>query len=167
MFKIMKYLGEFKASVIAVIFLLILQAYCDLSLPSYTSDIVDVGIEQGGIENAVPEIMREETFNGICLLTAEDVLIRENYQQNKDGNYELKAEEPETVAALDEVMREAIVTLYHQGNAQEELSDTMAAQMAVMFVRAEYEALGLDLNAIQTRYLLTTEIGRASCRERV
>lgn len=75
MFKIMKYLGEFKASVIAVIFLLILQAYCDLSLPSYTSDIVDVGIEQGGIENAVPEIMREETFNGICLLTAEDVLI--------------------------------------------------------------------------------------------
>lgn len=152
----MKYLGEFKASVIAVIFLLILQAYCDLSLPSYTSDIVDVGIEQGGIENAVPEIMREETFNGICLLTAEDVLIRENYQQNKDGNYELKAEEPETVAALDEVMREAIVTLYHQGNAQEELSDTMAAQMAVMFVRAEYEALGLDLNAIQTRYLLTT-----------
>lgn len=156
MFKIMKYLGEFKASVIAVIFLLILQAYCDLSLPSYTSDIVDVGIEQGGIENAVPEIMREETFNGICLLTAEDVLIRENYQQNKDGNYELKAEAPETVAALDEVMREAIVTLYHQGNAQEELSDTMAAQMAVMFVRAEYEALGLDLNAIQTRYLLTT-----------
>ena len=156
MFKIMKYLGEFKASVIAVIFLLILQAYCDLSLPSYTSDIVDVGIEQGGIENAVPEIMREETFNGICLLTAEDVLIRENYQQNKDGNYELKAEEPETVAALDEVMRVAIVTLYHQGNAPEELSDTMAAQMAVMFVRAEYEALGLDLNAIQTRYLLTT-----------
>ncbi|MDE7340477.1 MAG: ABC transporter ATP-binding protein/permease [Lachnospiraceae bacterium] len=156
MFKIMKYLGEFKASVIAVIFLLILQAYCDLSLPSYTSDIVDVGIEQGGIENAVPEIMREETFNGICLLTAEDVLIRENYQQNKDGNYELKAEEPETIAALDEAMREAIVTLYHQGNAQEELSDTMAAQMAVMFVRAEYEALGLDLNAIQTRYLLTT-----------
>ncbi len=68
----------------------------------------------------------------------------------------MKAEEPETVAALDEVMREAIVTLYHQGNAQEELSDTMAAQMAVMFVRAEYEALGLDLNAIQTRYLLTT-----------
>lgn len=156
MFKIMKYLGEFKASVIAVIFLLILQAYCDLSLPSYTSDIVDVGIEQGGIENAVPEIMREETFNGICLLAAEDVLIRENYQQNKDGNYELKAEEPETIAALDEAMREAIVTLYHQGNAQEELSDTMAAQMAVMFVRAEYEALGLDLNAIQTRYLLTT-----------
>lgn len=156
MFKIMKYLGEFKASVVAVIILLILQAYCDLSLPSYTSDIVDVGIEQGGIENAVPEIMREETFNGICLLSGGDALIREHYQINEEGNYELQTEEQEIIAALDEAMRGAVVTLYHQGESQEELSDTMAAQMAVMFVKAEYEALGVDLNAIQTRYLLVT-----------
>lgn len=156
MFKIMKYLGEFKASVIAVVFLLILQAYCDLSLPSYTSDIVDVGIEQGGIENAVPEIMRAETLEGICRLSGEDGLIRENYQLNEDGNYELQTEEPEVIAALDEAMRGAIVTLYHQGENQEELSDMMASQMAVMFVKAEYEALGVDLSAIQTGYLLKT-----------
>lgn len=156
MFKIMKYLGEFKASVAAVVVLLILQAYCDLSLPSYTSDIVDVGIEQGGIENAVPEIMRAETLEGICLLSGEETLIRENYQLNDEGNYELRTEEPETIAALDEAMRGAIVTLYHQGENVEELSDTMESQMAVMFVRAEYEAVGVDLSAIQTRYLLTT-----------
>ncbi|MDE7021593.1 MAG: ABC transporter ATP-binding protein/permease [Lachnospiraceae bacterium] len=156
MFKIMKYLGEFKASAAAVILLLILQAYCDLSLPSYTSDIVDVGIEQGGIENAVPEIMRAETLEGICFLSDEDALIRENYRLNEDGNYELQAEEPETIEKLDEAMRGAIVALYQQGEDTEELSDIMASQMAVMFVRAEYEALGVDLNAIQTRYLLTT-----------
>ena len=156
MFKIMKYLGEFKASAAAVILLLILQAYCDLSLPSYTSDIVDVGIEQGGIENAVPEIMRAETLEGICFLSDEDALIRENYRLNEDGNYELQAEEPETIEKLDEAMRGAIVALYQQGENTEELSDIMASQMAVMFVRAEYEALGVDLNAIQTRYLLTT-----------
>lgn len=156
MFKIMKYLGEFKASVVAVVLLLILQAYCDLSLPSYTSDIVDVGIEQGGIENAVPEVMRAETLENICLLSGEDALIRENYRMNKDGNYELRADEPDTIAALNEAMQGAIVTLYHQGETVEELSDTMASQMAVMFVRAEYEALGVDLSAIQTRYLLAT-----------
>ncbi len=156
MFKIMKYLGEFKASAAVVILLLILQAYCDLSLPSYTSDIVDVGIEQGGIENAVPEIMRAETLEGICFLSDEDALIRENYRLNEDGNYELQAEEPETIEKLDEAMRGAIVALYQQGENTEELSDIMASQMAVMFVRAEYEALGVDLNAIQTRYLLTT-----------
>ena len=156
MFKIMKYLGEFKASVVAVVLLLILQAYCDLALPSYTSDIVDVGIEQGGIENAVPEVMRAETLENICLLSGEDALIRENYRMNKDGNYELRADEPDTIAALNEAMQGAIVTLYHQGETVEELSDTMASQMAVMFVRAEYEALGVDLSAIQTRYLLAT-----------
>ncbi len=127
-----------------------------MSLPSYTSDIVDVGIEQGGIENAVPEIMRAETLEGICFLSDEDALIRENYRLNEDGNYELQAEEPETIEKLDEAMRGAIVALYQQGENTEELSDIMASQMAVMFVRAEYEALGVDLNAIQTRYLLTT-----------
>lgn len=156
MFKIMKYLGEFKASVVAVVLLLILQAYCDLALPSYTSDIVDVGIEQGGIENAVPEVMRAETLENICLLSGEAALIRENYRMNKDGNYELRADEPDTIAALNEAMQGAIVTLYHQGETVEELSDTMASQMAVMFIRAEYEALGVDLSAIQTRYLLAT-----------
>lgn len=156
MFKIMKYLGEFKTSVVAVVLLLILQAYCDLSLPSYTSDIVDVGIEQGGIENAVPEIMRAETLESICLLSGEDALIRENYRLNEDGSYELQAKEPETIALLNEAMQGAIVTLYHQGENAGELSDTMASQIAVLFVRAEYEALGVDLNAIQTRYLLLT-----------
>lgn len=156
MFKIMKYLGEFKASVAAVIILLILQAYCDLSLPSYTSDIVDVGIEQGGIENAVPEIMRPETLEGICLMLEDDTPVRDSYRLNEEGNYELQAETPETVAMLDKAMREAVVTLYNQGENMGELSDTMASQIAVMFVKSEYEALGVDLHAIQTGYLLKT-----------
>ena len=55
MWKLFKHLGEHKVTVLLIILLLIGQAYCDLALPSYTSDIVDVGIQQGGIENAVPE----------------------------------------------------------------------------------------------------------------
>lgn len=50
MLKILRYLKEVKFSVIAIILLLFLQAYCDLSLPSYTADIIDVGIMQGGVE---------------------------------------------------------------------------------------------------------------------
>ena len=49
--QIFKYLAEHKGAVVMIILLLVVQAYCDLSLPSYTSDIVDVGIEQGGIEH--------------------------------------------------------------------------------------------------------------------
>ena len=54
MWKLFKHLGEHKVTVLLIVLLLIGQAYCDLALPSYTSDIVDVGIQQGGIENAVP-----------------------------------------------------------------------------------------------------------------
>lgn len=51
MFKIIKYLREVKYSVLAIVLLLIVQAYCELSLPAYTADIIDIGIMQGGIEN--------------------------------------------------------------------------------------------------------------------
>ncbi|MBQ9989363.1 MAG: ABC transporter ATP-binding protein [Lachnospiraceae bacterium] len=51
MFKIIKYLKGVKGSALAIVLLLIIQAYCDLSLPGYTADIIDIGIMQGGIEN--------------------------------------------------------------------------------------------------------------------
>ncbi|MCM1386655.1 MAG: ABC transporter ATP-binding protein/permease [Bacillus sp. (in: Bacteria)] len=153
--KIMKYLGEFKAAVIAVIFLLILQAYCDLSLPSYTSDIVDVGIEQSGIENAVPIVMRKETFEGICLSLdeAERKLFQEAYTQNGDGNYELQTESDDTIAALDEAIKRQALMWYG-----DETGGMIADQMAIMFVKAEYEAAGVDVQAIQTRYLMKTGV---------
>ena len=67
MWKLFKHLGEHKVTVLLIILLLIGQAYCDLALPSYTSDIVDVGIQQGGIENVVPDKMREETLDSLGL----------------------------------------------------------------------------------------------------
>ena len=65
MFRLLGYLKQCKKSVLAIIILLIVQAYCDLALPQYTSDIVDVGIQQGGIEHAAPEWMREETYDSL------------------------------------------------------------------------------------------------------
>ncbi len=49
-----KYAGTYWKAMLVIIAVLILQAYCDLSLPAYTSDIVNVGIQQGGIEDKVP-----------------------------------------------------------------------------------------------------------------
>ena len=59
MIKIFKQLGRHWAACIAVVALLFVQAYCDLSLPDYTSKIVDIGIQQGGIESPVPETVRD------------------------------------------------------------------------------------------------------------
>ena len=52
--------------------LLIVQAFADLSLPRYTSDLVDVGIQQGGIEHASPDEMSATTFNYICMLADDE-----------------------------------------------------------------------------------------------
>ncbi len=71
MLKIAKLLKTSIGPLIIVIALLALQAFCDLSLPSYTSDIVDVGIQQGGITNAVPVAIRESQMNNLLFIMSE------------------------------------------------------------------------------------------------
>lgn len=68
MLKIIKYLKPFLILIIVVIVLLFLQAICDLSLPDYMSNIVNVGIQQTGIENAVPQAIRKAEFDKLMLL---------------------------------------------------------------------------------------------------
>ena len=72
MTKIFKQLGRHWAACLAVVALLVVQAYCDLSLPDYTSKIVDTGIQQGGIESPVPETVRDTTLQALELLMTED-----------------------------------------------------------------------------------------------
>ena len=72
MTKIFKQLARHWAACLAVVALLIVQAYCDLSLPDYTSKIVDIGIQQGGIESPVPETIRGTTLQALELLMPED-----------------------------------------------------------------------------------------------
>ena len=72
MTKIFKQLARHWAACLAVAALLIVQAYCDLSLPDYTSKIVDVGIQQGGIESPVPYTVRDTTLQALELLMTED-----------------------------------------------------------------------------------------------
>ena len=72
MTKFFKQLGRHWAACLAVVALLIVQAYCDLSLPDYTSKIVDTGIQQGGIESPVPDTIRNTTLQALELLMSED-----------------------------------------------------------------------------------------------
>lgn len=58
--KLFKHLKPYAATIAAIVVILIVQAYCDLSLPSYTSDIVNVGIQQGGIDEKIPDAIAEE-----------------------------------------------------------------------------------------------------------
>ena len=81
MFKLIKYLKKSTLPIIIIIGLLIVQAVCDLSLPDYTSDIVNVGIQQGGVKNAVPEIIRKEQLENIM------VFMNDNDKSEVMDNY--------------------------------------------------------------------------------
>lgn len=72
MFKLAKYLKPFIAMVVAAILLLFVQAMCDLALPDYMSDIVNKGIQQGGIASAVPEAVRQDQMDKLMLFMDKD-----------------------------------------------------------------------------------------------
>lgn len=65
MFKIFGYLKNSIPQVLLIIVLLIIQAWGDLTLPQYTSDIVDIGIQNGGIENAAADALSVDSFNAL------------------------------------------------------------------------------------------------------
>ena len=83
MLKIMKYLKKSAVSVIAIIALLLVQALCDISLPDYTSKIVNVGIQQGGVENAVPEAIKEDELKKLLMF------VDDNKQDDLKNAYSL------------------------------------------------------------------------------
>ncbi|MCI6465002.1 MAG: ABC transporter ATP-binding protein [Faecalicatena sp.] len=70
--KLFKYMGMYWKAMIAILAVLIVQAYCDLSLPAYTSDIVNVGIQQGGINESIPDAIAQKDMDKLLLFVNAD-----------------------------------------------------------------------------------------------
>ena len=87
-----KYAAEHWKTLIAIIIVLFIQAYCDLSLPAYTSDIVNVGIQQGGVEDQVPEAISVDEMNRLLLFVpSEDQdTVLDAYEED-DSTYDVEA----------------------------------------------------------------------------
>lgn len=113
MFRLLSYLKQCKKSVLVIVLLLIVQAYCDLALPQYTSDIVDVGIQQGGINYAAPEWMREKTWDSLQNLMTEEEkeLTASCYEQAEDGTYERTTNKTADLEVLNDAFRMPMVML--------------------------------------------------------
>ena len=132
MTKVLKYLKPFTLSIILVIGLLVVQAACDLSLPDYTSNIVNVGIQQNGIENAVPTVIREKELNKLMIFMNDkeknevkksyDLIEKSNLtkdEYNKDVKkypllkteplYKLNTDNKEDIDSLNNIMAKALM----------------------------------------------------------
>lgn len=161
--KLMKYLKRSAGFIVMIVLLLFLQAYCELSLPSYTSNIVNVGIQQKGIEDGVPKQMRKETMEHLKLFMNEEEQEKvSSCYQEKGDSYQLEKIDDETRAELNDILGKAelmMSSLTEQEEMAEKIDgmpDTMLNQIAVLFVQKEYEAMGENLDSIQMKYLLRT-----------
>lgn len=115
--KIFKQLARHWAACLAVVALLFVQAYCDLSLPDYTSRIVDTGIQQGGIESPLPETVRQSTLDALSLLMSEeDADALQNaygYYLQDDGVLKLRSDLTDAErTALEEAVTTPDIVLY-------------------------------------------------------
>ncbi len=116
-----------KAAVCAIILLLMTQAYCDLALPAYTSDIVDVGLQQYGIKDCVMTQMRAETGKALLgMLTPEGrEAFTAAYTRNEEtGNYELQPVTKEQRQALSEQLQLPLVLLYASAHMDDLMEQT-------------------------------------------
>ncbi len=119
------YLKQCKVAVVLIICLLIVQAFCDLALPNYTSDIVDVGIQQSGVEDAATEEMRDDTFNKVSMLLsdADEATLRDSYDKTSDGTYALNEFGREHRDELDEIIGLPLVFVYSSAQSSDSSLD--------------------------------------------
>ena len=241
MTKLFKYLKQSWVAILTILILLALQATTELSLPTYTSNIVNVGIQQSGIENATIKAIRESEMDKLTTFMSDsdknkvldsyklinkDNLSEDEFNKYKDDYpaikdeslYILNTKDKETIEKLSDILAKPMLLVYNIENSSEgnKLSDSMTSKLApsanqtnmdpsqmakfmdkdgkfdifayinampndakedilsqidkqfvnlpetmldqgaITFVKAEYKAMGVDLDSLQMNYIFMT-----------
>ena len=182
--KLFGFLKPYALQVVVIICVLMVQAYCDLSLPAYTSDIVNVGIQQSGIDEKVPEALAGEDLNLILAFVPEEdrAAVADAYEKSSDSyDYEgtvmaLKEQVKEDDSQLEELSDQMGLPMVMamaaeesginmngaegmtgEGSGQmEDLPDSMVEQAVAAYIQSAYEKIGIDVGDISSRYILAT-----------
>lgn len=144
MFKVLKNLKESWISVITIVLLLIVQAAGDLTLPDYTSKIVNVGIQNGGIENVAPEVIRKSEMENMLIFTEEDDKILASYEEISKDNLD-SAEYEKLVKKYPALENESLYRIKKiSSSEQEELDSLMAKPLMMLSVTKQMPKEQLD-----------------------
>ena len=146
--KIFKNMIPYWKVIVLIVLLLVVQAFCDLALPQYTSDIIDVGIINNGVSHTVPEKITQEDYEKAkFFMTDEEKNIwDDSYTLNTEGIYERKEMKAEDLDALDETLRMPLLMVYQ------------AQTMADSDVKTEMqEGMPTDLTALREQLEKMTE----------
>lgn len=144
MFKVLKNLKESWISVITIVLLLIVQAAGDLTLPDYTSKIVNVGIQNGGIENVAPEVIRKSEMENMLIFTEEDDKILASYEEISKDNLD-SAEYEKLVKKYPALENESLYKIKKiSSSEQDELDSLMAKPLMILSVTKQMPKGQLD-----------------------
>ncbi len=161
--EVLNILKRYNLAIMIVLGLLALQAFGELALPGYTSDMINVGIQQGGIKSVVPEVITKETMNKIKQeLTAEDLKIIDNSFRLDKETYILSDASFINDQDLAKVIMIPLIKTMPITKNQEKYQKTdlsklepeLVKQMAIAAVRQEYYRANFDIDKIQTEYLM-------------
>lgn len=144
MVKVLKNLKESWISVITIVLLLIVQAAGDLTLPDYTSKIVNVGIQNGGIENVAPEVIRKSEMENMLIFTEEDNKILASYEEISKDNLD-SAEYEKLVKKYPALENESLYRIKKiSSSEQDELDSLMAKPLMMLSVTKQMPKEQLD-----------------------
>lgn len=138
MSRILKSIAPYWKSIIIILALLVLQANCDLALPQYTSDIIDVGIQNGGIGHSVPEkITKDEYEIAKMFMTDQEINIWEScYEQDGDVYY-LSEKNEKKLEEYDDTLAMALI-----------INNQMSSVTAEQFRQQMAEQMGVDASSL-------------------
>lgn len=147
MSKIFKNMIPYWKSILVILVLLFVQAWCDLSLPSYTSDIIDVGIQNSGVEHVTPKRITEEEFQTAeFIMTDDEVDLWESLYTKKDGYYERNKASEKELDEADDTLTVALLMNYQMGAMEEDTFKQLMAQQtgqdASVFENMTIEQIG-------------------------
>lgn len=143
--KIFKNMIPYWKTILVIVAVLVLQAYCDLALPTYTADIIDVGIQNKGIEYSLPEeITAEEYEDAQLFMTKEEkTLWASSYEATQHETYECSVTDKETLGELDSEFAIPLILNYQMSRMEEAQFKKLLAEQTGGDVSV-YEQMSLE-----------------------
>ena len=176
--KIFKYMKKYIFFIFLIIIIYIFRAYSELQLPGYTSNLINIGIQQHGIENSISNIYSKETYEILKqFMTEDEINILNNSYELKNNRYEVKNLSKEEIDKLNPILENVSTTITFLDKFNINLStldkktsitqreiimkklstnaDMYKKTIGANFVKSEYEKNDVNLDKIRNNYILS------------
>ena len=175
---IFKYMKKYIFFIFLIVIIYIFRAYSELQLPGYTSNLINIGIQQNGIENSISNIYSKETYEKLKqFMTDDEITILNNSYELKDNRYEVKKLSKDEIDRLNPILEDISTTISFLDKfnvnlnnldkksalSQRELvmkklsknADMYKKTIGANFVKTEYEKNNINIDKIRNKYILS------------